>query len=151
MRSLIVMFDLESTIINSWNSGVPYLSKIRTINQRLATVHITACGIFSYAIDFEHEKPQGINLAEIAMGRPIDRQFVPCYKELENCLPFDTGSLSKRDIVHIYGKSIMFPRYCLQFPGHDFILFDDALAFSEETIQRTVGKNTTQTITMVRV
>lgn len=152
MRPLVVMFDLENTIIDAWGSGVPHLAKIRTINQKLSAVepYVKAYGIFSYAIDFEHEKPQGISLAEFAMHCHIDKQFVPCFKDLEACVPLDTAGLTKYDIVHVYGKSIMFPRYCNQFPDCDFILFDDALAFEQEVIQRTINGKV-QTITMIRV
>jgi hypothetical protein len=146
-RQTIIMFDLEQTIIDSWNSGCPLFKKITFMNNYINQLSLDSIkfGIFSFAIDLEHEKQEGINLAS-HINRNIDPKFVTCWKELEDLCKFKTDSLQKWEIVNLFGKDGMFLLWSNQFPDFDFILFDDALNFKKQIIQRDG-----QTITMIRV
>lgn len=151
MRTTVVMFDLEATIVDSWNSGCPLLKKIAFMNNHINNIHeLTKSddikfGIFSFAIDHEHEKPKGISLAS-HIGRDIDPKFVTCWKELEDLCNFRVDNLQKWELVNLFAKDGMFPMWANQFPDLDFILFDDSLQFKFQTIKRDG-----QTITMIRV
>ena len=157
MRTTIVMFDLEATIVDSWHSGCPLLKKITFMNSHINNMlhEFERCdpedpeqmkfGIFSFAIDHEHEKQQGINLAS-HMGREIDPKFVTCWKELEHLCSFRVDNLQKWELVNLFAKEGMFPMWCNQFPDLDFILFDDSLQF-----KKTILKRDGQTITMIKV
>jgi len=154
MRSTVFMFDLEMTIVDSWNSGCPLHKKIAFMNKYIQNMlhnfvqkelDEVKFGIFSFAIDLEHEKQQGINLAS-HMGRDIDPKFVTCWKELEDLCKFRVDNLQKWELVNLFAKDGMFPMWCNQFPQHDFVLFDDSLQFKNQTIKRDG-----QTITMIKV
>lgn len=158
-RPLIIMFDLENTLIDSWHSGCILPKKINNINHQLNRILFVAAnfstpvdfGVFSFAIDNDHEKDHGRMMAQGAINRTINRDFVPCFKDLENICRFQTDSLQKWEIVNLMGKDLMFPMWCHQFPDKDFILFDDALPQEKITLMRKFDKHNTQTIEMRRV
>lgn len=152
MRPLVVMFDLEGTLINSWQGKSNLPSKIKFIKDKLnCFLTPSDFGIFSFAIDHEHEKPEAIIMAEGAINRPINPNLVPCFKELENIYRFQTDSLQKWEIVNLLGKDLLFPMWALQFPDKDFILFDDALPQKHIVLIREIDKDNIQVIDMWRV
>ena len=158
-RPLVIMFDLENTLIDSWNSGVVLARKVLNIERQVNDIQITIMdsphdtqfGVFSFAIDHEIEKNKGRLFAEQAMKVNINPAFLPCFKDLENICRFQTDSLQKWEIVNLMGKDLMFPMWCHQFPDKDFVLFDDALPQERITLVRRFDKNNTQTIQMRRV
>lgn len=141
MRPVIAMFDLENTIIDSWDSRVSLLYKINFINNWLNdfndshNINISDYGIFSFAVDNEFEKPQAIDILIDTMHIKCDIKWVPSWKDLENILRF-RADIQKWELVDLFGKDRMFPIYAAQFPDCDFILFDDTLAFKDQIIMR---------------
>jgi hypothetical protein len=151
MRTTVVMFDLEGTIVDSWNSGCPLHKKIAFMNtfindlEEKSPLNSIKFGIFSFAVDHEHEKKHGIHLASF-MHREIDPKFVTSWKELEDLCKFRVDNLQKWELVDLFAKEGMFPMWCNQFPDLNFILFDDSLKF-----KKTVLKRDGQTIIMIKV
>lgn len=145
---LVICFDLENTLINSWNSGLPLDGKIEQIVGYLQGLHMTQIefGIFSFAVDFEHEKERAMELAKSCLSVEINKEYVVCWKELEELCKFRTDSLEKWEIVNLFGKRGMFDKWTRQFPQHDFMLFDDDLDFRKEEIHRDG-----QLITLIKV
>lgn len=155
-RPLIVMLDLEGTLIDSWNSGVPLNNKIKEIKRQINNINnvfnsIETYGIFSFAIDHEYEKTQGVAMATHATSLIFNPNFVTSFDDLMQICRFQTDQLQKWEIVNLLGKDLMFPMWCLQFPDKDFMLFDDALPQETITLTRVIDKNNTQIIQMRRV
>ena len=149
--SLIIMFDLENTLIDSWNSGCVLFKKVSFIKKKIKdltkdTQDDVIFGVFSFACDLPNDKPKAIKHAEFATEVSIDPNFVVSWNELENLCKFRTDSLQKWEIVNLFGKHGMFDMWTREFPEHSFILFDDALPDKFNTMVRD-----NQTIIKVRV
>ncbi len=144
MRKLIFMFDLEATIVDSWNSACPLYKKIGFINSFINNfmasndgIHEEPIfGVFSFACDTQDEKQIARNLASHT-GRKItdDDSLVPCWGDLEELVRFRVD-LQKWEIVNLFGKDKMFDLWSRQFPDCDFILFDDCLPDKDSTTIR---------------
>lgn len=146
-QQLIVCFDLENTIIDSWNSGCPLKHKILGMHCDMSNLDIHDYGIFSFAVDHPGEKEHALVLASF-MNKKINPKYVVSWDELEKLCGI--SSLQKWELINIYGKFNMFLKWTLQFPEYDFLLFDDALDFDRQIVIRHV-KNYRQTITFIKV
>lgn len=144
MRELMVMFDLEATVIDSWNSGTPLPQKIDHMN-RFINFFVESdqdkhtepkFGVFSFAVDYHNEKDKA-RLFAAYTGREIemDDKWIPCWKDLEDLLSL-RGDIAKWEVVNFYGKGLMFDLWTRQFPDVDFILFDDVLPDKDSTTIR---------------
>ena len=143
------MFDLENTLIDSWNSGTSLPHKWNHIKALLDT-HLSfsdypsakvSFGVFSFAVDHPAEVPRAIELAEQTTQYKMNPNLCPCIEDLEKLI--SPGN------INLYGKSHMFDLYTRQFPDADFILFDDALPDVFSTTTRNLPN--IQTITKYRV
>ena len=156
-RTLMIMFDLENTLIDSWNSETPLPSKWETIKSQIDT-HLLVYpyeskfidfGVFSFAVDMPHEKPKALAMASSVTQYIMNPDFCPCWQDLEKLIDIRVD-IQKWEVVNLYQKAGMFDIYTRKHPDLDFLLFDDCLpdAFNH-MIRRT--KDHIQSITKVRV
>lgn len=157
-QPLVLMFDLEQTLINSWGSGTPLPSKINFIkdwiNNNVDPNFLLATGLYSFAIDNDFESPQGIRMADNIITNfnlPIpfvDKDWVFPFDKMGNILVEIADisvDLQKWELVNLFGKELSFPIITKKWPDHDFVLFDDMLS-TDSVIHRN-----DQTIRMVKV
>lgn len=159
-RKLMIMFDLEQTLIDSWNSNTPLVSKIETIrhilnvfimsNEPKYQMRDIEFGVFSFAVDTPEEGPIALKKAFRAIEYKLNPNFCPCWQDLEKLIQIREGILQKFEIINLYGKGAMFDLYTRQFPEYDFLLFDDALGDEQSNLER-INKGEMQTIVKVRV
>lgn len=153
-RTLVVMLDLEQTIIDSWNSCMLLPRKIAEIKRHIKShvsehyaIPIIEYGIFSFAVDRQDEKAQARNIGTMAGFNLIDNDFfIPCWTELEELVGISSPSIQKWEIVNMFGKDKMFDLWTRQRPGVDFLLFDDCLPD-----KKSITVRDGQTITKIRV
>jgi hypothetical protein len=149
------MFDLENTLIDSWNSKTPLLNKWEIIKNHI-NEHLLVYpyesqdfGVFSFAVDLLHEKPKALAMASSVTQHIMNPDFCPCWQDLEKLIDI-RADLQKWEVVNLYQKAGMFDIYTREYPDLDFLLFDDCLpdAFNH-MVRRT--KDNVQSITKVRV
>jgi hypothetical protein len=128
-NKLVILLDLENTIIDSWSNPIPLPKKIKFIKSQIALKYKRhpIFGIFSSAIDNEEEKIQAIRLTEQTVDINIISIFVPSFKDMLDYLPFKSNAFQKWEIMNLLGKQGLFYHYTKSYPGHDFILFDDTV------------------------
>jgi hypothetical protein len=153
----MIMFDLENTLIDSWNSKIPLLNKWEIIKNHInehLLVYLYGSefidfGVFSFAVDLPHEKPKALAMASSVTQHTMNPDFCPCWQDLEKLIDI-RADLQKWEVVNLYQKAGMFDIYTREYPELDFLLFDDYLpdAFNH-MVRRT--KDNVQSITKVRV
>ena len=128
-NKLVILLDLENTIIDSWNNPIPLSKKIKFIKSQIPFIHERhpIFGIFSSAIDNEKEKSQAIRLTEEIMNVKIEFTHVPSFKNMLDYLPYKSNAFQKWEIMNLLGKQGLFYHYTKSYPGYDFILFDDTV------------------------
>lgn len=154
-RPLIVMLDLENTIVDTWCSQHPLMYKQQDIYDRVQTLDgVTGWGVFSYAVELPHEKATGLQIVRDNMPwltqLPTEERWCPCFRDLEKLLRLRMDSLEKWEIVDLYGKEIMLAKWARQFPEFNFALFDDTCLSPEAALIRRIGEHM-QTLHFFRV
>ena len=94
-RPLIVMLDLENTIIDSWHNCLPLNNKIKEIKKQITNINnifnsIEAYGIFSFAVDHEYEKSQARSIATFVTSLVFDPDFTTSFDDLMKICRFQT-------------------------------------------------------------
>ena len=144
-KKLMIMLDLEGTIVDSWGSRTPLPEKIKLINEKVTNMtyngsfdyYEVGYGVFSFAVDTDQEKSLAREMAGHS-GLPIHQhpKWTPCFRDLEAVCNFNVNVLQKWEIINLMGKDGMFLAWTREYPDVDFILFDDALPFQEMHLGR---------------
>ena len=154
---LVIMFDLENTLVDNWNNGIPLDKKIKVIERKIEKLkneghEVIEYGIFSFAVDHAFEKDDAISMVNhIFPNLLIKEYYVPCFEDLKKLCNFNINAFQKWELVNLMGKEGMFSLWTEQFPDKDFFLFDDFLRHQLTVIKRSVDANVSQTIEMWRV
>jgi hypothetical protein len=153
----MIMFDLENTLIDSWNSKTPLLNNWEIIKNHI-NEHLLIYpyeskfidfGVFSFAVDLPHEKPKALAMASSVTQYIMNPDFCPCWQDLEKLINVRVD-LQKWEIVNLYQKAGMFDIYTREHPNLDFLLFDDCLPDASNHMTRH-NKGYIQNVTKVRV
>lgn len=145
----VYMFDLEGTIIQSWNNRIPInknISKIKNIisqNQKLNVKY----GIFSFAVEHDYEVQTGIDIIKKYVGLNVDKDFVITVDNMKDMLSIHKDDYNTQLLIfRCFGKQYLFQLFASQYPELDFTLFDDTV---ENIIRQNKDNNQTiSTITM---
>lgn len=156
LNPLIILFDLENTLVDSWENPIPLPSKIeyiRTILDSLTFGRSVTYGIFSTAIETIHEIQEGVAMAQQALPNlQFSLAWVPIYSDLTALCPV-TGDLQKWEVMALIKKQGLIEAYT-KLPNHrgnDFALFDDTLEVPKTVITRVWNPQHHQTLHLFKV